>query len=120
MRGADGVESASRKRSHEPEEAAAPVLRARLIWLTGSKTTEAPAARATSAVQSVELLSQTMTSHEMPAAENDEQAEWRAWSVAGRSFSSFHAGMTMLRCIRVRGAGRECGLWGRRWRRWLP
>jgi hypothetical protein len=40
--------------------------------------------------------------------------------VAGRSFSSFHAGMTMLRCIRVRGAGRGCGLGGRRWRRWLP
>ena len=62
MSGADGVESASRKRSHEPEAAEAPVLRARLIWLTGSKTTEAPEARATSAVRSVELLSQTMTS----------------------------------------------------------
>lgn len=120
MRGAEGVESASRKRSHEPEAAAAPVLRARLIWLTGSKTTVAPAARATSAVRSVELLSQTMTSCVRPREAKEAQAEWRAWSVAGRSFSSFHAGMTMLRCIRVRVAVRGCGLRGRRWRRWLP
>src|SRR6478672_8435952 len=48
--------------SQSPEAAAAPVLRARPIWLMGSKATSAPASRANSAVRSVELLSQTISS----------------------------------------------------------
>src|SRR5204863_1944061 len=61
-KGGVGEESASTKRSQSPDAAAAPALRAREIWLSGSNTTCAPAARATSAVRSVELLSQTMSS----------------------------------------------------------
>ena len=57
-----GCESASMKMSQSPVAALAPRLRARPIWLMGSKMTLAPAARATSAVRSVELLSQTMSS----------------------------------------------------------
>src|SRR5206468_120823 len=57
-----GYESASMNTSQSPEAAEAPLFRAREIWLTGSNTTDAPAARAFSAVRSVELLSQTMTS----------------------------------------------------------
>src|SRR5687768_18544050 len=39
-----GYESASTKTSHSPLAAAAPRLRARAIWFTGSNTTMAPAA----------------------------------------------------------------------------
>ena len=68
--------------------AAAPVFRARPIWLIGSKTTAAPPARATSAVRSVELLSQTMISLSQPRSVNAVRAACTARSVAGNSFSS--------------------------------
>src|SRR5207237_1160243 len=57
-----GNESASTKTNQSPVAAAAPLFRAREIWLIGSKTTVAPAAMASSAVRSVELLSHTISS----------------------------------------------------------
>ena len=62
-----GLESASTKISQSPVAAAAPVLRARAIWLMGSNTTLAPAARANCAVASLELLSQTTISEVHPS-----------------------------------------------------
>src|SRR6266487_3756040 len=59
-----GWESASTKKIQSPRARAAPVLRARPIWLTGSNTTCAPAPFAISAVRSVELLSHTIRSEE--------------------------------------------------------
>ena len=53
---AEGVESASMNTSHSPVAARAPASRARPIWFTGSKTTVAPAARATADVPSVSSL----------------------------------------------------------------
>ena len=58
--------SASAKIRKRPAEARAPALRAREIWLTGSKTTRAPSAAATSAVRSEELLSTTISSPARP------------------------------------------------------
>jgi hypothetical protein len=55
------------------------------IWFTGSNATRAPAARASSAVASVELLSQTTTS---PASGASAIAS-RSWTrVAGSSAAS--------------------------------
>jgi len=62
--------------SQSPVAARAPELRARAIWLTGSKTTLAPAARAMSAVRSVELLSQTMISLCQPSRVKASRAAW--------------------------------------------
>src|ERR1700733_6813097 len=47
---AEGCEPAATKTSQSPVAAAAPQLRARAIWFTGSKTTVAPASRAICAV----------------------------------------------------------------------
>src|SRR5262249_58223728 len=58
-----GCESASTNTSQSPLARAAPALRARAIWLTGSNTTAAPSARAISAVRSVELLSHRSEEH---------------------------------------------------------
>jgi len=55
-------ESASRISNQSPDAARVTALRVRETWLSGSKTTRAPAARATWGVRSVELLSQTITS----------------------------------------------------------
>src|SRR5438034_26505 len=64
-----GYESASTNTSQSPVAAEAPLLRAREIWFIGSNTTVASAARAFSAVRSVELLSQTMSSLSQPKEE---------------------------------------------------
>jgi len=69
-------------------------LRARLIWFTGSKTTRAPAARAISAVRSVELLSQTINSDAQPRRSNASMAARMVGSVSGSSRSSLNAGTT--------------------------
>src|SRR6266567_1612820 len=63
-----GNESASTNTSQSPVAAEAPLLRAREIWFIGSSTTVASAARAFSAVRSLELLSQTMISLCPPSA----------------------------------------------------
>src|SRR5215470_6152537 len=89
-----GCESASTNTSQSPLARAAPALRARAIWLTGSNTTIAPSARAMSAVPSVELLSQTIVSVGQPRASNATAAARTLASVAGSSFSSLNAGMT--------------------------
>jgi len=68
-------------------------LRAREIWLCGSNTTRAPAARAISAVRSVELLSQT-TSSQPPAASKARAAALMFSSVPASSRSSLNAGTT--------------------------
>ena len=84
--------SASTKTRKRPRASRAPALRAREIWLTGSKTTTAPSARATAAVASVELLSQTTIS---PARSTVAMASFRRWRVRGRRSSSLKAGTTM-------------------------
>src|SRR5215471_18106489 len=89
-----GCESASTNTSQSPLARAAPALRARAIWLTGSNTTVAPSARANSAVRSVELLSHTIVSVAQPRASNASAAARTLASVAGSSFSSLNAGMT--------------------------
>ncbi len=65
---ASGQESASRNNSHGARAPAAPVLRARAICRSGSKTTRAPACFARSAVASLEALSQTMISKASPVS----------------------------------------------------
>src|ERR1044071_747196 len=65
-----GEQSASTKSSQSPEAARAPALRALAIWFIGSNTTQAPAARASSAVRSFELLSQTISSLDQPRRSN--------------------------------------------------
>ncbi len=86
--------------SHSAATAVEPVLRARPIWLTGSKITLAPAAAATAAVESVELLSQTIISHRMSAGSREALAARRMDArVSGNSFSSFQAGMMMERSM---------------------
>jgi hypothetical protein len=89
-----GSESASRKKIQSPSAAAAPALRARLIWFTGSNTTRAPASRAISAVRSVELLSHTMSSDVQPRRSNASMAAWMLRSDSGSNRSSLNAGTT--------------------------
>ena len=96
----DTTESASVKTSQSPEAAAAPLFRAREIWLIGSNTTLAPCWQATSAVRSVELLSHTISSLSQPRSAKTACAvrmPRRAW---GRSFSSLNAG-TMTEIFRL-------------------
>ena len=88
-----GCESASTKINHSPVATAAPAFRARLIWLMGSKTTFAPPLRASSAVRSVELLSQTMVSTVQPSSPKVDDAAAMRSNVSGISFSSLNAGM---------------------------
>lgn len=85
----EGWESASMNSNQSPWAAAAPELRARPIWLTGSKTTVAPAARAMAGVWSVELLSQTISSESQFAVVNAE----RAWLMAARVWASKRASL---------------------------
>src|SRR5438552_14493435 len=80
--------------SQSPVAADAPRFRAREIWLSGSKTTLAPAARAFSAVRSVELLSQTMISFSQPNAEKALVAAMILRSDRPMNFSSLKAGTT--------------------------
>ena len=79
--------------SQSPAAAAAPQFRARAIWLTGSKTTRAPAARDNSAVRSVELLSQTMISLLHARREKAVMAALTWRNVSPMSCSSLKAGM---------------------------
>src|SRR5688572_30981790 len=81
--------------SQSPEAHHAPVLRARPIWLIGSKTTIAPAAAAISAVRSLELLSHTISSISQPAAANADDAALIAASDRGSRRSSLNAGTTI-------------------------
>ncbi len=90
-----GCESASTKMSQLPVAAATPALRAREIWFTGSNTTVAPAARAISAVRSVELLSQTINSVSQPIFANAAAADLILASDSPSSRSSLNAGMTI-------------------------
>src|SRR2546427_9268087 len=90
-----GYESASTNTSQSPVAAEAPLLRAREIWFTGSNTTVASAARAFSAVRSVELLSQTMISHCQPSEEKAAVAALILRSERAMNFSSLYAG-TMI------------------------
>lgn len=92
--GAAGKESASTKMSQSPVAAEAPRLRAREIWLIGSKITMAPASRAISEVRSVELLSQTTISQCQPRSVKALQAERIAARDLPSSFSSLKAGTT--------------------------
>jgi hypothetical protein len=80
--------------SQSPVAAAAPVLRAREIWLIGSNTTRAPAAAAIAAVRSVELLSQTISSADHPACSKATIAARMRRSDSPSNFSSLYAGMT--------------------------
>src|SRR6266540_5284288 len=100
-----GYESASTNTSQSPVAAAAPVLRAREIWLTGSKTTVAPAARAFSAVRSVELLSHTMISLSQPSKEKAPAAALILRSARAMNFSSLNAGTMTEIFIRIFGNG---------------
>jgi hypothetical protein len=71
------------------------LFRARAIWLTGSKTTRAPAARAISAVRSSELLSQTINSAGQPRSANASMAQRMLRSESANSRSSLKAGTTI-------------------------
>src|SRR5258705_379888 len=90
-----GYESASTNTSQSPDAAEAPLLRAREIWFTGSKTTVASAARAFSAVRSLELLSQTIISFSQPSEEKASVAALILRSARAMNFSSLNAG-TMI------------------------
>src|SRR5436190_18310565 len=90
-----GYESASTNTSQSPVAAEAPLLRAREIWFIGSNTTVASAARAFSAVRSVELLSQTMISLSQPSEEKAFVAALILRSERAMNFSSLNAG-TMI------------------------
>jgi hypothetical protein len=83
------------KINQSPVACAAPVLRAREIWFSGSKTTSAPAERAISAVRSLELLSQTMISDVQPSRSKTGLAAAMLCSVPPSRASSLKAGMTM-------------------------
>lgn len=97
------------KSSHCPAAATAPVFLARPIWLIGSKNICAPSARASSAVRSVELLSQTTSSHLSPDASNAAQAAALTdASEAAMSFSSLKAG-TMIEMSGLLSTARACG-----------
>src|SRR5438552_17576908 len=89
-----GVQSASTKKSQSPRARAAPVLRARPIWLMGSNTTCAPAPLAISAVRSVELLSHTISSDSQPRRANPSMAARMLESAPGSNRSSLNAGTT--------------------------
>src|SRR6266581_6634231 len=89
-----GLESASTKKIQSPPARAAPVLRARPIWLTGSNTTCAPAPFAISAVRSVELLSHTISSDSQPSRANPPMAARIPESEPGSNRSSLKAGTT--------------------------
>src|SRR5437016_1132519 len=89
-----GYESASTKKIQSPPAQAAPVLRARPIWLTGSNTTCAPRPVAISAVRSVELLSHTISSDFQPSRANPSMAARTLESEPGSSRSSLNAGTT--------------------------
>lgn len=84
----ESLESASMNNSHSPAAAAAPALRARPIWFTGSNTTLAPAAAAIRAVESEELLSQTITSCGSPLPAGPPKASFTLSRQAPSSFSS--------------------------------
>src|SRR5436190_5126430 len=90
-----GYESASTNTSQSPVAAEAPLLRAREIWFIGSNTTVASAARAFSAVRSVELLSQTMISFSQPSEQKASVAALILRSERAMNFSSLNAG-TMI------------------------
>src|SRR6266496_3310599 len=90
-----GYESASTNTSQSPVAAEAPLLRAREIWFIGSNTTVASAARAFSAVRSVELLSQTMISLSQSSEENASVAALILRSERAMNFSSLNAGTMM-------------------------
>src|SRR5206468_3744049 len=90
-----GYESASTNTSQSPVAAEAPLLRAREIWFTGSNTTVASAARALSAVRSLELLSQTIISLSQPSEEKARVAALILRSARAMNFSSLNAG-TMI------------------------
>src|SRR5437773_8246351 len=89
-----GWESASTKKIQSPRARAAPVLRARPIWLTGSNTTCAPAPFAISAVRSVELLSHTISSDSQPRRAIPSMAARMLESEARSNRSSLNAGTT--------------------------
>lgn len=78
--------------NHSPVATDAPRLRARPIWFTGSNTTVAPPARASSAVRSVELLSHTTSSTSQPSRVKPAVAARMLANVAAMSFSSLKAG----------------------------
>src|SRR5881409_2917069 len=90
-----GYESASMNTSQSPVAAEAPLLRAREIWFIASNTTVASAARAFSAVRSVELLSQTMISLCQPSEEKASVAALILRRERAMNFSSLNAG-TMI------------------------
>src|SRR2546427_7842900 len=90
-----GYESASMNTSQSPVAAEAPLLRAREIWFIASNTTVASAARAFSAVRSVELLSQTMISLCQPSEEKASAAALILRRERAMNFSSLNAG-TMI------------------------
>src|SRR2546427_2244121 len=90
-----GYESASTNTNQSPVAAEAPLLRAREIWFIASNTTVASAARAFSAVRSVELLSQTMISLSQPSEEKASDAALILRSERAMNFSSLNAG-TMI------------------------
>ena len=89
--------------AESPPARAAPVFRARAIWLTGSKTTIAPAARAISAVRSVELLSQTMSPRAHARASNAAVARGCCGASPAAAFSSLNAGTTIEIFTTLRG-----------------
>src|SRR5439155_1572933 len=89
-----GLESASTKKIQSPRARAAPVFRARPIWLTGSNTTCAPAPLAISAVRSVELLSHTISSDSQPSRANPSIAAPMLESEPRSNRSSLNAGTT--------------------------
>src|SRR5882762_6207154 len=93
-RAALGWESASTKKIQSPSARAAPVLRARPIWLTGSNTTSAPPASAICAVRSVELLSHTISSDRQPSRSNPSMPARMLESELGSNRSSLNAGTT--------------------------
>src|SRR6266568_1516841 len=103
-----GYESASTNTSQSPVAAEAPLLRAREIWFKGSNTTVAPAARAFSAVRSVELLSQTMTSLSQPSEEKASVAALILRSERAMNFSSLNAGTMIEIFTRAFGNARPC------------
>src|SRR6266849_6599778 len=89
-----GLESASTKKIQSPPAQAAPALRARPIWLTGSNTTCVPKPFAISAVRSVELLSHTISSDSQPSRANPSMAARMLESEPGSNRSSLNAGTT--------------------------
>src|SRR5881392_3170163 len=96
-----GYESASTNTSQPPVASEAPLLRAREIWFIGSNTTVASAARAFSAVRSVELLSQTIISLSQPSEEKASVAALILRSERAMNFSSLNAG-TMTEILMMR------------------